>query len=88
MRYDILLLNLLQVTRDCHSKGHTFLAHAHQLLDLLEVLLRTVVLMLLKHLYVGTAIALSDMLNEICTITDLLSFKSIHEGTVPFVEAI
>ena len=88
MRHYIPFANLFEVGIDYHAESGTMLAHAHLLLNSLNVVLRSVVLLLLQHLYVSTAVALPHMLNEIRAITDLLALKSVDEWAVPLVEAI
>ena len=64
------------------------LSHTHELLDLLEVVLGSIVLMLFQHLNVCAAVALSHMLNKVRAIANLLAFQSVDEWAVPFIETI
>ena len=88
MRYNVLLFNLVEVRSDFHAKSRSMLAHTHQLLNLLQVVPRPIVLVLLQHLYVGSAVALSHVFDEVRTIANLLALQSVDEGAVPLIETI
>ena len=88
MRHYILFANLCEVGVDFHAESRTVLAHAHLLLDRLNVVLRSIVLLLFQHLHVRAAIPLPHMLDEVGAIADLLALQSVDKWTVPLVEAI
>ena len=88
VRYDVLLLDLVEVRSDFHAKSRSMLAHTHQLLNLLQVVPRPIVLVLLQHLHVGSAVALSHVFDEVRTIANLLALQSVDEGAVPLIETI
>ena len=80
--------DLLEVAGDLLTKGHALLSSAHQVFNLLKVILSAIVLMLFDHLNVRSAVILSDVFNEICAITDWLPLQSEDEGAVALIEAI
>ena len=88
MRHYILFANFCEVSVDFHAKSRTVLTHAHLLLDRLNVVPRSIVLLLFQHLHVRAAIPLPHMLDEVGTIADLLALQSVDKWTVPLVEAI
>ena len=63
--YDVPGLDLFEVSRDFHSESRSMFAHSHELLYLLQIVLRPVVLVLFQHLDVGAAVPLPNMLDEI-----------------------
>ena len=73
---------------DFHAEGRSVLAHAHLLLNRLNVVLRSIVLLLFQHLHVRSAIPLPHMLDEVGPIADLLALQSVDKWAVPLVEAI
>ena len=69
-RNDLLLLDLLKVVSDLLTEGHTVISSAHELLNLLHVVLGASILERLDHGDVLTNIVGTDMLDEFTTVTD------------------
>ena len=70
------------------AQCHSLLPPTHQVFDLLEVVLCAIVLELLHHLHIGSAVILPDVLDEVRSVTDWLTLKCEDEGTVSLIEAI
>jgi len=85
---DLLPWHLLQVTRDFLAQGHPLSALTHQILNLFQVVPRSVVLVLLDHLDGGAAVSGSDVLDEVGAVADRLSFKSVDEWAETLVKPI
>ena len=62
------------MTSDLLCEGHALFALAHQILDFLQVVLRSIVLVLFYNLHTGTAVPLTHMFDEISAIADWLTF--------------
>lgn len=73
---------------DFLAQCHTLLTATHELLNLLEVLFLTAVLVILGHLDVSSAISLSHVLYEVGAITNGLALQRVDERTITLIESV
>ena len=84
----IFLLHLIKLLIDLLGEGKAVLPPAHELLDLLEVVSGSRVLLLLGHVDCGAAVAQPHVLHEVGTVADRLTFQREDEGAGASVEAV
>ena len=70
------------------TQCHALFPLTHQVFNLLEVVLGAIVLELLNHLHISSTIVLSDVLDEVSSVTDWFTLKRENERTVALIEAI
>ena len=68
-----LVEHLVQVTGNFLAQSEALLAQAHQIFDLFQVVTLAVVLVLFGHLNGGSAVAVSDVFDEVGSISDRLT---------------
>lgn len=85
---DLLPGHLLKVIGDFLTQGHALSALTHQILDFLQVVSSSIVLVFLDHLDRGAAVSGSDVLDEVGAVTNRLSFKSVDEWAEALVKSI
>lgn len=73
---------------DFFVQGETTVAFAHGLFDRFHVLPLAAVLLFLHHGDARAAVVLANVLNEIGSITNRLTFQGVNEGAGTFVEAV
>lgn len=88
VRDHILLLDLIKLLIDLLGESKAVLSPAHELLDLLEVVSGSGVLLLLGHVDSGAAVAQPHVLHEVGAVANRLTFQREDEGARASVEAV
>ena len=88
MRYYIRVQNFLLMLSNLLLQGHAFPNLSHLFFDHANVLLSAALHSILLYVDVGSAIASPHMFNEIGTISNGLTLKSVDEGARTLVKAI
>ena len=84
----VLLFDLLKVAVDLLFEREAMLALAHELRNLLLVIILAKLLVLLQDLNASAAVTIAHMFNELGAIADKLTFDSVNEGAGPLIEAV